>query len=39
VTSRTFGEDRPAVLGHSESAWSHNRRSELQIETLTSASF
>ena len=39
VTSRTFGEDRPAVLGHSESAWSYNRRSELQIETLTSASF
>ena len=38
VTSRTFGEDRPAVLGHSESAWSYNRRSELQIETLTSAS-
>jgi peptidoglycan-associated lipoprotein len=39
VTSRTFGEDRPAVLGHSENAWSYNRRSELQIETLTSASF
>jgi peptidoglycan-associated lipoprotein len=39
VTSRTFGEDRPAVLGNSESAWSYNRRSELQIETLTSASF
>jgi peptidoglycan-associated lipoprotein len=39
VTSRTFGEDRPAALGHSEGAWSYNRRSELQIETLTSASF
>jgi peptidoglycan-associated lipoprotein len=39
VTSRTFGEDRPAVLGHGESAWSYNRRSEFRIETLTSASF
>jgi len=39
VTSRTFGEDRPAVLGHDESAWSYNRRSEFQAETLTSASF
>ena len=39
VASQTFGEDRPAVLGHSESAWSYNRRSELQIETLTSANF
>lgn len=39
VTSRTFGEDRPAELGHHEGAWSFNRRSEFQIETLTSASF
>ena len=39
VTSRTFGEDRPAVPGHGEGAWRYNRRSELQIEVLTSASF
>jgi peptidoglycan-associated lipoprotein len=38
VAAQTFGEDRPAVPGHSESAWSYNRRSELQVDTLTSAS-
>ena len=38
VATRTFGEERPAVLGHSESAWSYNRRSELQVDMLTSAS-
>jgi len=27
----SFGEDRPAVEGHSESAWRYNRRSELQV--------
>jgi peptidoglycan-associated lipoprotein len=39
ITTRTFGSDKPAVLGHDESAWSHNRRSELQVETRLSASF
>lgn len=38
VAARTFGEDRPAVPGHSESAWSYNRRSELQVDAFTSAS-
>ena len=38
VATRTFGEDRPAVSGHDESAWSYNRRSELQVEVLASAS-
>jgi peptidoglycan-associated lipoprotein len=38
VTTRTFGSDRPAVLGHDESAWSYNRRSELQVEVRISAS-
>lgn len=27
----SFGEDRPAVEGHSEEAWRYNRRSELQV--------
>lgn len=30
----SFGEDRPAVPGHDESAWRYNRRTELQPETL-----
>jgi peptidoglycan-associated lipoprotein len=38
VATRTFGEERPAVPGHSESAWSYNRRSELQVDAFTSAS-
>ena len=38
VATRTFGEDRPAGPGHDESAWSYNRRSELQVEVLASAS-
>jgi peptidoglycan-associated lipoprotein len=38
VAARTFGEDRPAIPGHDESAWSYNRRSEIQIEALASAS-
>jgi peptidoglycan-associated lipoprotein len=25
----SYGEERPAVLGHDESAWSMNRRAEL----------
>jgi len=37
VATRSFGEERPAVLGHDESAWNYNRRSELQIEVLVSA--
>jgi len=38
IATRTFGADRPAVLGHDESAWRHNRRSEFQVEVFTSAS-
>ncbi len=30
----TFGEDKPAVSGHDESAWRYNRRSELRSEKL-----
>lgn len=28
----SYGEERPAVIGHSEDAWSKNRRSELRYE-------
>lgn len=28
----SFGEDRPAVQGHDESAWRYNRRAEFSIE-------
>jgi peptidoglycan-associated lipoprotein len=28
VFTKTFGEDRPALLGHDEAAWSKNRRGE-----------
>jgi peptidoglycan-associated lipoprotein len=38
VTTRTFGSGKPAILGHDESAWSHNRRSELQVEVRISSS-
>ena len=38
ITTRSFGADRPAARGHDESAWSYNRRSELHIEVLASAS-
>ncbi|MBW2542623.1 MAG: OmpA family protein [Deltaproteobacteria bacterium] len=38
ISTRTFGSDRPAVVGHDESAWRHNRRSELQLEVSLSAS-
>jgi peptidoglycan-associated lipoprotein len=27
----SFGEERPAVMGHSESAWSQNRRAEFRV--------
>lgn len=38
LVSRTFGAARPAVPGHNEGAWRYNRRSELRIEALASAS-
>lgn len=38
ISTRTFGSDRPAVVGDDESAWRHNRRSELQVEVSISAS-
>jgi peptidoglycan-associated lipoprotein len=37
LTTRTFGEDHPAVVGHDESAWSRNRRSELRSEGYEAA--
>ena len=30
IESVSFGEEKPAVLGHSESSWSQNRRVELK---------
>jgi len=33
----SYGEDRPAVPGHDESAWRYNRRSELASEAVQSA--
>jgi len=33
----TYGEGRPAVAGHDETAWRHNRRSELASEVVQSA--
>jgi len=39
IRTRTFGSERPAVIGHDESAWRHNRRSELQVEVSLSANF
>jgi peptidoglycan-associated lipoprotein len=38
VSIRTFGSNKPAVRGHDESAWSHNRRSELRVEVRISSS-
>jgi peptidoglycan-associated lipoprotein len=38
ISTRTFGSDKPAVVGHDESAWRHNRRSELQVKASVSAS-
>ncbi len=35
----TFGEDKPAVSGHDESAWRYNRRSELRGEKLQLSSW
>ncbi len=34
----SFGENRPAVQGHDESAWRYNRRSELKTKVLRAAS-
>jgi peptidoglycan-associated lipoprotein len=33
----TYGESRPAVPGHDETAWRYNRRSELVSEAIQSA--
>jgi len=33
----TFGEERPAVPGHDETAWRYNRRSEFVSDALQSA--
>jgi peptidoglycan-associated lipoprotein len=38
LAARTFGEEKPAVVGHNEGAWRYNRRSEFQVEALESAS-
>ena len=38
LTTRTFGEEKPALAGHDEEAWRYNRRSEFRSEALTSAS-
>ncbi len=38
LSTRSLGEEKPAVGGHGESAWRYNRRSELQAESLQSAS-
>jgi peptidoglycan-associated lipoprotein len=37
LATRTFGEERPAVVGHNERAWRQNRRTELQSEARDSA--
>ena len=29
----SYGENRPAAMGHDESAWQQNRRAELKLET------
>ncbi len=31
ITTASFGEDRPAALGHDEAAWAKNRRGELVL--------
>ncbi len=38
LTTRTFGEEKPALAGHDEEAWRHNRRSEFRSEAVASAS-
>jgi peptidoglycan-associated lipoprotein len=37
LETMTYGESRPAVLGHDETAWHYNRRSEFKTETLQAA--
>jgi peptidoglycan-associated lipoprotein len=37
LQTRTYGEARPAVAGHDETAWRQNRRAELQSEAHDSA--
>jgi peptidoglycan-associated lipoprotein len=37
LTTRSLGEEHPAVAGHDESAWRHNRRSELRSEGYEAA--
>jgi peptidoglycan-associated lipoprotein len=32
LATRSFGEEKPAVARHEESAWRYNRRSELQVD-------
>ncbi|WP_370584023.1 peptidoglycan-associated lipoprotein Pal [Motiliproteus sp. SC1-56] len=33
IETVSYGEERPAVVGHSEAAWSENRRVELKYES------
>lgn len=37
LATRSFGEEKPAVTGHVESAWRYNRRSEFQGEPFRAA--
>jgi peptidoglycan-associated lipoprotein len=37
LETMTYGESRPAVLGHDEAAWRYNRRSEFTSESIQSA--
>jgi peptidoglycan-associated lipoprotein len=37
LETMTYGESRPAVLGHDERAWRYNRRSEFASESIQSA--
>jgi len=37
LETATYGEDRPAVPGHDETAWRYNRRSEFASDALQSA--
>jgi peptidoglycan-associated lipoprotein len=37
LDTMTYGESRPAVPGHDETAWRYNRRSEFVSETIQSA--
>ncbi len=31
VQDKSYGEEKPAVVGHDESAWSKNRRGEFAV--------